>query len=386
MNLPLYLDYNASTPIDEHVLSEIILYMKKHYANPSSTEHIPGMSASVLLEKARETLAKLINAEEPDNIIFTSGASESNNMVIRGIYDYFSYFKQEKVHIVTSTIEHKCILNCCEHLKKFGATISYAPVDHSGKVDVKKLEELIRPETRLITIMAANNETGVFQPIKEISTLAKNHGILFHIDAAQLIGKYPFNINEVSPDFASFSSHKFYGPKGVGGLYISNNEFHKKAPLINGGDQELGLRGGTVNLPGIAGMAKAAENALKNIDQDVKAQYKIKSLVISKLKSKINGFTVNGDEKNALPTTINFSIKNVDAKLLLRLLKNKLHMSTGSACSSNLATSSHVLKAMGLNSERCLGAIRLSFGRGVSENELMHACDLIISTVEKIKG
>lgn len=379
----IYLDYNATTPIDPDVLSTMTACFHDYFANSASVSHHEGIKAYHHLEKCRATVAQMIDAD-PNHIIFNSGASEANNTVIRAVVDY--YKPQGTVHIITSSIEHKCLINICEHLKqREDVEVTYLPVDKSGKVCIQALKTALQPNTRLISIMAANNETGTLQPLQEISQIAHDHHILFHTDAAQWIGKLPFSVKDIKPNFVSISAHKFYGPKGVGVLYCNQQDIILNSPLVHGGGQESGMRSGTANLPGIAGMAKAAELFIALHEDNIAQQRQLKTYLLKKLRQFFPHAIVNGCEKQSLPNTINFSLPAVKSSTLLKKLKMKVALSSASACLSSEQKPSHVLSAMGLDDEISQSAIRLSFGNRTTLEDLDTALDLIYTTYERLK-
>ena len=363
----IYLDYNATTPIEQSVRHSMLDCMENYYANPSSITHTMGVKSSLLLDECRQTISSLIDAES-HHIYFTSGASESNNMVLKGVTDFF--LEQGPVHIIVSEVEHKCILNQCEYLQKKGIEVSYAPVNELGIVTLDAVQSLVKPYTKLISIMAANNETGTLMPIKEVAEFCNEKSILFHSDAAQFVGKMPFSIHSIPVDFLSFSAHKFHGPKGIGALYCRNKSILSKYPLIHGGGQEYGLRGGTSNLPAIVGMAQAAKIAKERVNNDKEHQHSLKKQLIKKLKDDIPSIEFNGCTQQSLPNTINLSLRGVKSRFLMNKLKSKVALSSGSACNSKEQTHSHVLTAMGLDEERIQGSIRLSFGRDTTSEQL----------------
>lgn len=379
----IYLDNNATTAMAAAVRDTVFYCMEEYYANPASSSHYEGIKANNYLEECRAVVAQMIEAE-PEKIVFNSGATEANNMVIKSVADYFS--QKGKVHIITSAIEHKCLLNSCEYLAKRGGNVTYLPVDSRGVVRIDELVAAIRPETCLISIMAANNETGALQPLSEIGEIARQHGILFHTDAAQFVGKLPFSVREFQPDFVSFSAHKFYGPKGIGALYCSKPELLHASPLIHGGGQERGIRSGTVNLPGVAGMAKAAELFISNHVAVLARHRDIKQKAIDQLLSQFPGASINGCRYNSLPNTINFSLPGIKASTLLKKLKMKVALSSASACHSAEQKFSHVLTAMGLSETSLESAIRLSFSTTTNADELGHAVELITSTAHRLRG
>lgn len=379
----IYLDYNATTPIDPDVLATITDCFHDYFANSASVSHYEGIKAHHYLEKCRATVAQMIDAD-PNHITFNSGASEANNTVIRAVVDY--YKSQGTVHIITSSIEHKCLINICEHLRQHeDVEITYLPVDATGKVCIRTLEASLQPNTRLISIMAANNETGALQPLQEISNIAHAHRTLFHTDAAQWVGKLPFSVRDIKPNFVSISAHKFYGPKGVGVLYCNQPNIILNSPLIHGGGQESGLRSGTVNLPGIAGMAKAAELFIALHEDYITHQKRLKTYFLKQLRLFFPDVVMHSCEKQSLPNTINFSLPMVKSSTLLKKLKMKVALSSASACLSSEQKPSHVLTAMGINDEISQSAIRLSFGKNTTLEDLDKALDLIHTTYERLK-
>jgi cysteine desulfurase len=392
MDTPMYyLDFNATTPLAPEAKQWMFECIDQYHANPASVNHVPGQKANRFLEQCRETIAGFIHAPK-ESIYFTSGASESNNTVLKGVINHFLHRQdnQRDIHIITSAIEHKCILNSCEYLEHFyegiaNIEVSYIPVDSHGVIDVEALRVSIRPHTKLISIMAANNETGVLQPLNEIGSIARQHNILFHTDAAQLIGKMPFSVKNSNPDFVSFSAHKFYGPRGIGGLYCADNSLLLSHPLIHGGGQEQGLRSGTSNLPAIAGMAASAQLLKVDLPQIVVRQQSIKRAVIDLLQQSLPDIRFNGCLERSLPNTINFSISGVRATTLLNKLKKQVALSSGSACSTADQIPSHVLQAMGLDDENIQSSIRLSFGHDSILQNVSEAVQLIVDTARRLQ-
>lgn len=380
----IYLDYNSTTPAAPEVIKIVADNMNQFFANPASINHYEGIKSYNNLNESREIIAQFIGGNK-EHIYFNSGASESNNTLFRAISAYFA--NKGKVHIITSMIEHKCILNVCAYLEKIGIEISYIPVSSSGIICLDSLRQAIKPHTRLISIMAANNETGVLQPLAEINHIAKQFGILFHTDAAQILGKLPFNLEQLDIDFASISAHKFYGPNGVGALYGKHPAILSSYPLIYGGGQESGIRSGTVNIAGIAGMAKAAEICMTQSSQNNQNKMMaMKQAFIDELLTTTDKVTINGDRYNSLPNTINLSFLGVKNSTLLKKLKMQLALSSASACSSNDQRASHVLSAMGLNEDSIQGAIRLSFGLYTTKEDLKNALRLLVNTAEKLRS
>ncbi|WP_192458923.1 cysteine desulfurase family protein [Musicola keenii] len=379
----IYLDNSATTVMAPEVRATVIHYFDEYFANASSISHYEGIRANYYLEECRAVVAQLIDADA-QHISFNSGASEANNTVIKAVADYYS--SQGSVHVITSAIEHKCLLNVCQYLSRYGIDITYIPIDHLGKVCLTSLQAAIRPDTRLISIMAANNETGVLQPLDDISAIAHQHNILFHTDAAQWVGKLPFSVTRFRPDFVSISAHKFHGPKGIGALYCACPEMIRHSPLIHGGGQESGLRSGTVNLPGVAGMAKAAELFIASHQQRVANQQKMKQYFIDRLLTHIPDTRINGCRQQSLPNTVNFSLPGVKASTLLKKLKMKVALSSASACHSAEQKPSHVLCAMGLNDAALQGAIRLSLSYTTEIEALDSALEQLISCAQRLRG
>ena len=352
----IYFDNNATTKVDERVLETMLPYFSEHYGNASSKMHEFGWTADVAVEKAREQVANLIGAE-PNEIIFTSGATESVNTALKGIY---KAYKTKGNHIITVATEHKAVLDTCGYLNEEGAEITYLNVDKEGLIDLGELKSSIKPNTILISVMAANNETGVIQPLEEISAIAKEHKIIFFSDATQFVGKMQLDVNDLGIDCLSLSAHKFYGPKGIGALYIRRkNPRVNVISLLHGGAQENNRRAGTLNVPLIVGLGKACEIA--------KAEMWDNNTEVSKLRAyfehqilEIAGLRINGSTKNRLYNTSNITFPGaVDIKSLL----TKFAFSSGSACSTGSAEPSHVLKAMGLANDDIKNSYRFSFGK-----------------------
>jgi cysteine desulfurase len=362
----IYLDYNATTPIDKEVADAMIPYLYGNYGNPSST-HEFGVTAKKAVEKARGQVAALINCT-PDEIIFTSGGSESNNTVIKGVA--FTY-RSKGNHIVTSTIEHPAVLNPCNYLKELDYNISYAAVDEYGIVSTGELEKLIDSQTILVTVMHSNNETGTLQPIKEISEICKKNGVLFHTDASQSVGKVPIDVQELGVDFLTIAGHKLYAPKGIGALYIRKGI--KIEPLIHGAGHERGRRAGTENIVFDVALGKACEIAGKALESDHVRQ--LTEYFLNKLKEMFGDkIQLNGHSEKRLPNTLNISLLGFNGHEILSGLGD-VAASIGSACHSGLTTISPVLKAMGVSGEAGRGAVRFSLGRYTTRDEIDEVLD-----------
>ncbi|GAB4405910.1 MAG: cysteine desulfurase family protein [Thermodesulfovibrionales bacterium] len=369
----IYLDNNASTPVDPEVVDAIYSTLKTNFGNPSSS-HDMGLRARASVEKAREQVAELIGSL-PEDISFTSGGTESNNLAIIGTAQ-----RHGKGHIITSVIEHPSVMNPCRYLEGRGFDVTYVNVDRYGRVIIEDIERAIRKETILITVMHANNETGVLQPVEEIGVIARERGITFHTDAAQTLGKIPVNIRTLNVDMMTIASHKFYGPKGIGALYIRKGL--DVVPILYGAGHEKGLRPGTENVPGIVGMGRACELARIYVKDRVSHAKKLTNMLYSSLKEKIEGIRLNGHETMRLPNTLNIHIPGVDSSELLERIKDRVAASSGSACHAGQRKPSSVLTAMGLSDTDALSSIRLSTGKDNTEGEIREAVEVIVKAVQ----
>ncbi len=373
LQLPVYMDYHATTPCDPEVLEAMIPWFSRQFGNASSQGHFFGWQAAEAVRIAREELASLLHAS-PSEIIFTSGATESANLALKGVYEWLSV---KGKHIITVSTEHHAVLDACRHLEKLGAEISYLPVETDGLVNPGTLEAAIRPDTILVSVMYANNETGVIQPIREISAITKSRSILFFTDATQALGKIPVDVEKDGIDLLACSAHKIYGPKGVGCLYIrrKNPRVSLKAQL-DGGGQERGFRSGTLNVPGIAGFGKAASLALLDLDGSMKRVGGLRDRLEQGL-LRYKMAILNGNRQNRLPTVSNISFTQTDGKQLISGLLKDVAVSSGSACSSASPEPSHVLMAMGLDVEQAFHAIRFSLGKYNTEEEIDFVIDRV---------
>jgi cysteine desulfurase len=375
----IYIDNNATTPVSKEVSDEVCLLLKDGYGNPSSI-YSKGREAKKHLETAREKTASFFNCLN-DEVIFTSCGSESNNLAIKGTF--FSSLKKNG-HIITCKTEHPSVINACEALKEFGAKITYLNVDGSGLIDPDELKESITPDTILISIMLANNETGVINDVKKIAGTAAENGILMHTDAVQAAGKIPVNVKELGVDMLSISGHKFHAPKGIGAIYVKKGLALK--PLIDGGGQEFGLRAGTENTAYIAGLGRACEISHKNINEFSSHMLSLKKDFFDKLTNSIDDIALNGGFENSLPNTLNLSFKDVDVQsLLINLDLKGIMVSSGSACSAGAIKASRVLTAMGLDEELLKCVLRISFSAYNTHEEVMSAADVLIETINALK-
>jgi len=349
-----YLDYNSTTPLDPRVLEAMLPFLKDNFANPSSTHHF-GQSINEKVKQAREQIADFINADS-NELIFTSGATEAINIAIKGVAE--SYFSKGK-HIITVSTEHKAVLDTCKDLERKGFEVTYLPVQKNGLIDLTLLEQAIRLDTILVSVMYVNNETGVIQPIKEIASIAHEKGVLFMTDATQAIGKIEIDVDELGIDLMCFSGHKMYAPKGIGALYVRNKI--KLTPQTHGGGHEQGLRSGTLNVPGIIALAKACEIAIEEMAENQETISELRNELQTEL-LKLPNTSLNGDSENRIYNTANICFKGQDANVLIGRMKN-IAVSNGSACSSAVIEPSHVIKAMGFSDDDAFSSLRFSLGK-----------------------
>ncbi|MFT4718279.1 MAG: cysteine desulfurase [Rickettsiales bacterium] len=379
MKLPIYLDYQSTTPIDPRVADHMCHILKNEIGNPHSRTHEFGWIAEGIVDEAREDVANLINAH-PKEIIFTSGATESNNMAIKGAYEFY---KNDNNHVITLPTEHKCVINSCREIEQQGGKVTFLKVQKNGIVDLKELENAITDKTLLISIMAVNNEIGVIQPLKEIGQLCRKKNVFFHTDAAQAFGKIPLDVNELNIDLMSISAHKIYGPKGVGALYIRSKPRVRIRPLITGGGQERGLRSGTLAPFLVAGLGKAAKIAKEEIQQDYEKCTKLKDRFMNALKD-IKEVYLNGDKKHRVPSNINLSFAGIEGESFIMATKD-LAISSGSACTSDSLEPSYVLYSLGVGDDLVRTSVRFGFGRFTTEEEVDYATNLIKEKVQKLR-
>jgi cysteine desulfurase len=381
LQLPIYLDNNATTPMDPRVLDAMIPYFTEKFGNAASRSHPFGWVAEEAVDYAREQVAKLINAD-PKEIIFTSGATEGDNLGIKGIFEMYA---SKGNHIITLTTEHKAVLDTCKHIEKLGGEVTYLNVKNDGLVDLQELEGAITEKTILVAVMYGNNETGVVQPIKEISAIAHKHGVLFFTDATQAVGKIPVDVQADGIDLLTFSGHKIYGPKGVGALYVRRkNPRVKVTAQMDGGGHERGMRSGTLNVPGIVGFGKACELC----QQEMESEAKRLSILRDKLENallELEETYVNGDREHRLPHTTNISFKYVEGEGLMMGFNKNIAVSSGSACTSASLEPSYVLKALGLGDDLAHSSIRFGLGRFTTEEQIDYTIDAVKNTVIKLR-
>jgi cysteine desulfurase len=380
-NKIIYLDHHATTPVDPRVLKEMLPYFTEVYGNATSIDHEYGYEAKKAVDKAREQIAKAINAQ-PEEIIFTSGATESDNITLFGIAEKYAH---KGKHIITCVTEHKAVLDCCKRLEQSGYSVTYLPVNQYGLIDLEELESAITPQTILITIMAANNEIGTIAPLEQIGTIAKKNNVIFHSDAAQAVGHIPIDVQKMNVDVLSISGHKIYGPKGVGALYRrKSNPRVNLSPIIYGGGHEKGLRSGTLNVPGIVGMGKAIEIAEKEMSAASKKYKELTGLIYSLLLTEFPEIQLNGSIENRLSHNLNISIPGIESKALIVQLK-EIALSAGSACTTTDVQPSHVIMSLGFGEDRAHTAIRISVGRFTQKTEIERAADLLKAAILNVR-
>lgn len=380
--LPIYLDYNATTPVDARVLEAMLPYFTGKFGNAASRSHAFGWTAEEAVKMAREQVAALIGAV-PEEIIFTSGATEACNLALKGVFEAYA---AKGNHIITCTTEHKAVLDTCRHLEKMGAQVTYLPVNTDGLIDLDELENAITEQTLLIAIMYANNETGILQPISEIGALAKKHGVLFCSDATQALGKIPVDVQQDGIDLMAFSAHKMYGPKGVGALYVRRrNPRVRLTAQMDGGGHERGMRSGTLNVPGIVGLGQAATIAKEEMAEDAARLESLRARLEQALLA-LGGVSVNGQGARRLAHVSNLSFSGVESEALMLYLAKDMALSSGSACTSATLAPSHVLKAMGLSDEAAFSSLRFSLGRFTTEPEINYAIEKISTSVAALRG
>ena len=381
VTLPIYMDNHATSPMDPRVLEAMIPFFTQKFGNAASRNHSFGWEAEQAVENAREQIAKLIGASARE-IIFTSGATESNNLAIKGIAEMY---KERGNHIITQVTEHKAVLDTCKRLEKYGYRVTYLPVKADGLIDLEDLKRAIDDKTILVTIMAANNEIGVIQPIAEIGKLCHDKGIIFHSDAVQAVGKIPIDVNAMNIDVLSLTAHKLYGPKGVGALYVRRrNPRVQISAQIDGGGHERGMRSGTLNVPSSVGLGKACEIAGQEMATEAARLTKMRDHLRQKLESELDYVEVNGNMEHHLPGNLNMSFVYVEGESLLMGI-NDVAVSSGSACTSATLEPSYVLKALGLGDDVAHSSIRFGLGRFNNEAEVDYVADKVISIVKKLR-
>ena len=380
MKLPVYLDNNATTKVDPRVLDAMLPFFTEDFGNAASRNHPFGWKAEEGVDYAREQIATLIGANEKE-IIFTSGATESNNLALKGVFEMYA---EKGKHIVTAVTEHKAILDTCKHLEKQGAEITYLYPTEDGLISVEQVEAAIRPDTILVSLMFANNEIGVIEPIREIAAVCKKHGVLFHSDATQAVGKIPVDVIADNIDLMSFTAHKMYGPKGIGALYVRRkNPRVKVTAQMDGGGHERGMRSGTLNVPGIVGFGKAAEIALADMASDTERIIKMRDRLENSLLTLEESY-LNGSKEHRLPHTSNISFKYVEGEGLMMAIKD-IAVSSGSACTSASLEPSYVLKSLGLDDELAHSSLRFGLSRFTTDEEIDFTINCVSDAVNRLR-
>lgn len=379
LNVPVYLDYQATTPLDPRVLNAMLPYLKSKFGNPHSVHHAYGWEAERAVELARRRIATLVGAQ-PEEIYFTSGATESNNLAIKGAA---TASPKERGHVVTCATEHKCVLETVKGIEGDGFDVTVLPVQSDGLIDLYALEDVMREDTVLVSIMAVNNEIGVIQPLERIGALCRARGVIFHTDAAQGVGKVPLDVNLMHIDLMSISGHKIYGPMGIGALYVRRHPNVRLTPLILGGGQENGLRSGTLPTPLCVGLGAACSIAGEEMSAESERIRKLRDALFSALTAKLPGIELNGHPECRVTGNLNISFSGIDADELVTELDD-LAVSTASACTSAVVGPSYVLRAMGISDEQAHGSVRICIGRFTTETEVEFAIDRIVETVQKL--
>lgn len=382
LKFPIYMDNHATTPLDPRVLETMLPYFTEEFGNAASRTHAFGWRAEAAVDAARETIARFINAESGKEIVFTSGATESDNLAIKGVAEYYG---SKGKHIVTSTIEHKAVLDSCKRLEKQGYEVTYVAAGPDGVVSPTDIQKALTEKTILVSVMLANNEVGTIQPIEEIGKLTRARGIVFHVDAVQGIGKTPFDVRAMNVDLASLTAHKIYGPKGVGALYVRRSRPRVRlAAQMDGGGHERGNRSGTLNVPGIVGFAKAIEILQQEGAEEVRRIQGLRDRLHRRIQAELEEVVLNGHPENRLPGNLNLSFSYVEGEGLMMAIKD-VAVSSGSACTSASLEPSYVLRSMGLDEDMAHSSIRFGLGRFNTEEEVDYVADLVVSKVKKLR-
>jgi cysteine desulfurase len=382
LQFPIFMDYHSTTPVDPRVLQEMLPYFTQHFGNAASRNHAFGWHAEEAVDVARERVAKLVGASSEKEIVITSGATESNNLAIKGVADFY---RDKGRHIITTVIEHKAVLDTCKRLETEGFEVTYLPVEKDGRVDLNKLEAAFRPDTILVSVMLANNEIGTVQPIAEIGRMCRARGVLLHTDAVQGLGKVPFHVDEMCVDLVSITAHKMYGPKGVGALYVRRSKPRVRlVSQMDGGGHERGMRSGTLNVPGIVGFGKAAqiltEEGVAESARILAQRERLRLAITSKLEE----VYLNGSLEHRLPGNLNLSFAFVEGEGLMMAIKD-VAVSSGSACTSASLEPSYVLRALGVGEELAHSSIRFGLGRFTTDEEVDYVAELVVRKVEKLR-
>lgn len=382
LSFPIFMDYHSTTPVDRRALDEMLPYFTETFGNAASRSHAFGWKAEEAVEHARERIAQLLGAQSEKEIVFTSGATESNNLAIKGVAEFY---KDKGNHIITTVVEHKAVLDTCKRLEKEGFEVTYLPVDKEGRVSAEGVEKALTDKTILVSVMLANNEVGSVQPLEEIGKLTRSRGVLLHTDAVQGIGKVPFDVQRMNVDLASITAHKIYGPKGVGALYIRRSKPRVRlVAQMDGGGHERGARSGTLNVPAIVGFGKAAEILRQDGPEENARIFALREHLRKRLFAELDEVHVNGSMEHRLPGNLNVSFNFVEGEGLMMAIKD-VAVSSGSACTSASLEPSYVLRALGVGDELAHSSIRFGLGRFTTKEEVDYVADLVIAKVKKLR-
>ena len=382
VKLPIFMDNHSTTPMDPRVLEEMLPYFTEKFGNAASRNHVFGWTAEEAVEYARERIAKLIGAQSEKEIVFTSGATESDNLALKGVAEFY---KDKGKHIITTVTEHKAILDTCKRLEKEGYSVTYLPVDKTGLVTAEQVENAITDQTILVSIMLANNEIGTVQPLAEIGKVTRKKGVLLHSDAVQGIGKVDFDVQKMNVDLASLTAHKMYGPKGVGALYVRRSKPRVRlVAQMDGGGHERGMRSGTLNVPGIVGFGKAAEIMMQEGREENGKILRLRERLRTKFMDALEEVYVNGSMEHRLPGNLNISFNFVEGEAMMMAIKD-VAVSSGSACTSASLEPSYVLRSLGVGDELAHSSIRFGIGRFNTEAEIDYTIDVVVSAVERLR-
>lgn len=382
IKLPIYMDYNATTPVDPRVLDEMLPYFHEKFGNAASRSHSFGWTADEAVESARETLSTFLGGSSSKEIVFTSGATEANNLALKGVAEYYG---SKGNHIITTAIEHKATLDTGKRLQKQGFDVTYLSVGQDGLVDPAEVEKAITDKTILVSVMLANNEVGTVQPLEAIGAITRNKGILFHTDAVQGLGKVPFDVRKTNVDLVSMSAHKMYGPKGVGALWVRRSKPRVRlVSQMDGGGHERGMRSGTLNVPGIVGFAKAAQICMQEMESEAKRTLELREALRHLIQDNLEEVNLNGSLEHRLPGNLNLSFAFVEGEAMMMAIKD-VAVSSGSACTSASLEPSYVLKAMGVGEELAHSSIRFGIGRFTTAEEVDYVGKLVVEKVKKLR-
>jgi cysteine desulfurase len=383
VTLPIFMDYHSTTPVDPRVVEEMLPYFTQKFGNAASRSHSFGWTAEEAVDVARERIAKLLGAQSEKEIVFTSGATESNNLALKGVAEFY---KEKGDHIITTVIEHKAVLDTCKRLEKEGFKVTYLGVGKDGLVDPEEVRKAITDKTILVSIMFANNEIGTVQPLEAIGKITREKGVLFHSDAVQGVGKVPFDVQKMNVDLASVTAHKMYGPKGIGALYVRRSKPRVRlGAQMDGGGHERGMRSGTLNVPGIVGFGKAADIMTKEGAEESKRLLALRERLRTRLMKELEEVYVNGSLEHRLPGNLNISFNFVEGEAMMMAIK-EVAVSSGSACTSASLEPSYVLRALGVGDELAHSSIRFGLGRWTTEEEVDYVADLVIGKVKHLRN